>query len=444
HVYKQLTKSQSPPLHRTASLRSLYGSKGVLDHALTLFFKGPKSYTGEDLLELHVHGGTAIVKAVMAAVGKMHRPTDDIHVRYAEQGEFSKRAFLNGRLDLTELEGVREMIDAETESQRVGALASLTGSNSALMRRWRHDIVKNVALLTTVIDFGEEHDLEETNRLFVDVEKDINSLANEIRAYLAKVRGSEILMRGIKVTLMGPPNAGKSSLLNYLASDEKAIVSEVAGTTRDVIDVPLDIAGYKIVVGDTAGIRAMSDAGQIEQEGIKRAKQKALLGDIVLVVVPVNEPLSSDIIAHVQLLHDAKRHVVAVLNKVDLGHPNMAKLTSKLAQTLQIPEQNVFPASCLTSEGMGPLRDELVSSFKRVSMSTSSDPVVISARARDLLENDVLYGLEQFSVWKDAEDVVLASECLRQASEGIGKITGDAVGVEEILGVVFSKFCIGK
>ncbi|KAF8005290.1 hypothetical protein HF325_000747 [Metschnikowia pulcherrima] len=444
HVYKQLTKSQSLPLHRTASLRSLYGSKGVLDHALTLFFKGPKLYTGEDLLELHVHGGTAIVKAVMAAVGKMHRPADEIHVRYAEQGEFSKRAFLNGRLDLTELEGVREMIDAETESQRVGALASLTGSNLALMRRWRHDIVKNVALLTTVIDFGEEHDLEETNRLFVDVEKDIKSLANEIRAYLAKVRGLEILMRGIKVTLMGPPNAGKLSLLNYLASDEKAIVSEVAGTTRDVIDVPLDIAGYKIVVGDTAGIRAMLDAGQIEQEGIKRAKQKALLGDIVLVVVPVNEPLSSDIIAHVQLLHDAKRHVVAVLNKIDLGHPNMAKLTSKLAQTLEILEQNVFPASCLTGEGMDPLRDELVLLFKRVSMSTSLDPVVISARARDLLENDVLYGLEQFLVWKDAEDVVLASECLRQASEGIGKITGDAVGVEEILGVVFSKFCIGK
>ncbi|OBA23296.1 P-loop containing nucleoside triphosphate hydrolase protein, partial [Metschnikowia bicuspidata var. bicuspidata NRRL YB-4993] len=394
HVFRQLTKSPRQPQHRMASVRSLYGRKGLLDHALTLFFQGPRSYTGEDVLELHVHGGTAIVKAVMDAVGHSHRPAEGIHVRYAEQGEFSRRAFLNGRFDLTEIEGIREMIDAETESQRVGALASLTGSTLALMQRWRHDIVRNVALLTTVIDFGEEHDLEDTQRLFGDVGRSIDALAADIRGYLRKVRGSEVLMRGIKVTLVGPPNAGKLSLLNCLAHSDVAIVSDIAGTTRDVIDVPLDIEGYKIVVGDTAGIRALLDAGLIEKEGIRRAKQKALVGDMVLVVAPVDEPLARDILDHVALLHEAKRHVVAVVNKVDLASgPALAAAREKLAAQLRIPPASVFAVSCLTGEGMAPLRAELVLLFKRVSMTTSSDPVVISARAQDLLEHDVLYGL---------------------------------------------------
>lgn len=445
HVFHRLTKSQHQPVHRTASVRLLYGEKGLVDHALTLFFQGPKSYTGEDLLELHVHGGTAIIRAVMSAVKRIHEPAQGIHVRYAEQGEFSKRAFLNGRLDLTEIEGIREMIDAETETQRVGALASLTGTNRELMRRWRQEIVQNVALLTTVIDFGEEHDLEETRQLFGDVARNVDALSKEISEYLRKVRGSEVLMRGIKVTLVGPPNAGKLSLLNVLLNQELAIVSEIAGTTRDVIDVPLDIAGYKVVVGDTAGIRALSEAGAIEQEGIRRAKQKALLGDIVLVVVPVDEPLSEDLRQHVTMLHDAKRRVVAVVNKLDLAKgQEFSEAAQKLAEQLQIPENNVFGVSCLSGTGLDTLKDALVRLFQEVSMSTTSDPVVISARAQDLLEHDVLYGLHQFKVWQDSDDVVLAAECLRQSVDGIGKITGDAVGVEEILGVVFSSFCIGK
>lgn len=416
----------------------------MLDEALTLFFKGPNTYTGEDILELHVHGGNAIVKAVLAAIKKLHDENSQRQIRYADHGEFSQRAFLNGRFDLTEVEGIREMIDAETESQRRSALASMTGTNKKILDKWRHDIVNNVALLTTVIDFGEEHDVEETEQLFANVDRNIDGLISEITQYLQKVRGSEILLRGIKVSLLGPPNAGKLSLLNFLSNNDTAIVSDIAGTTRDVLDVPLDIEGYKIVVGDTAGIRSLEDADSIEKEGIKRAKQRALVGDLVLAVLPANENISFEFKNHLKLLELANRPVAVIVNKSDLISGNGSDVISRFSAELGIPTLSIFLVSCVSEEGMDQLRAGLVRQFKTISLSESSDPIIISARALDLLENDVLSGLNQFKVWKDAEDVVLASECLRQSVEGIGKITGQAIGVEEILGVVFSSFCIGK
>lgn len=442
HIYKVLTRSENP-VHRRASVRSLYGQKGLLDHALTVFFQSPKTYTGEDLLELHVHGGTAIVEAVLDTIRRTHQPEKGILVRHAENGEFSKRAFLNGRFDLTEIEGIREMIDAETESQRVSALASLNGDNKKLMRTWRERILHNAALLTTIIDFGEEHDLEETETLMTDVEKSVDDLIAEISSYLAKVRSSEVLLKGIKVTLIGPPNAGKLSLLNILANRDLAIVSSIAGTTRDVIDVPLDIAGYKVIVGDTAGIRDLSSADEIEREGIKRAKQKALLGDIALVVLPVNERVPQEVKDH--LLQLKPTQIAAVINKVDLEVSlNESHLRDHFAQELMVDPSEIHFVSCLSGNGIEGLRESLVQRFKVTSQSTMSDPVSISSRAQDILENDVLYGLHQFKQWNDASEVLPASECLRQSVEGIGKITGEAIGIEEILGVVFSSFCIGK
>lgn len=416
----------------------------MLDEALTLFFKGPNTFTGEDILELHVHGGNAIVKGVLAAIKKLHDEGSQINIRYADHGEFSQRAFLNGRFDLTEVEGIREMIDAETESQRRSALASMTGGNKRILEKWRGDIVNNVALLTTVIDFGEEHDVEETEQLFSDVEKNIDGLISEITGYLQKVKGSEILLKGIKVSLLGPPNAGKLSLLNYLANNDSAIVSEIAGTTRDVLDIPLDIEGYKVVVGDTAGIRPLEDADTIEKEGIKRAKQRALVGDLVLAVLPVDEPISPEIRSHLALIEQAGRPFAVILNKSDLLDENSDNTVMRFSSELSIPPLSIFLVSCVTEDGMNKLKSGLISQFKTISLSDSSDPVTLSARAQDLLENDVLYGLHQFKIWKDAEDVVLASECLRQSVDGIGRITGQAIGVEEILGVVFSSFCIGK
>lgn len=444
YVYNQLTNTKKSPISQRASVRKLYGSQGVLDEALTLFFKGPNTFTGEDILELHVHGGNAIVKAVLAAIKKLHDEDLQINIRYADHGEFSQRAFLNGRFDLTEVEGIREMIDAETESQRRSALASMTGGNKRILEKWRGDIVNNVALLTTVIDFGEEHDVEETEQLFSDVEKNIDGLIKEITGYLQKVKGSEILLKGIKVSLLGPPNAGKLSLLNYLANNDSAIVSEIAGTTRDVLDIPLDIEGYKVVVGDTAGIRPLEDADTIEKEGIKRAKQRALVGDLVLAVLPVDEPISPEIRSHLALIEQAGRPFAVILNKSDLLDENSDNTLMRFSSELSIPPLSIFLVSCVTEDGMNKLKTGLISHFKTISLSDSSDPVTLSARAQDLLENDVLYGLHQFKTWKDAEDVVLASECLRQSVDGIGRITGQAIGVEEILGVVFSSFCIGK
>ncbi|KAK6197057.1 P-loop containing nucleoside triphosphate hydrolase protein [Scheffersomyces amazonensis] len=451
YIYQKLTKSTKEPKNRVTSVRKLYSpnSSILLDEALTIFFKSPKTYTGEDLLELHLHGGTAIIKSVLKAISELHDPQKDINIRYAENGEFSKRAFINGRFDLTELEGIREMIDAETELQRVASLSSLTGKNKQVFLNWRQEIVNNIALLTTLIDFGEDHDVEEVEQLFTTVSENITNLQNEMESYLNKIKSSEILLKGIRLGLIGPPNAGKSSLLNILANKDAAIVSEIAGTTRDIIDIPLDISGYKVVVGDTAGIRSITSTSDIiEKEGIRRAKDYSLSSDIVVIVRPINqlEQDESDLVSHIKHLKELNKTIMVVLNKDDLRDTNLTRedLIKSHSEALEIPIENIHIVSCSTSFGIQNLNDELVRRFKIVTDSDVADPIIISSRAQDILRNDVLYGFQQFHHWKDQEDVVLASESLNQSAIGIGKITGDTVGIEEILGVVFSSFCIGK
>ena len=447
YIYNKLTNTTIAPKQRVASVRRLYNQDRLLDEALTLYFQAPRTYTGEDILELHLHGGTAIIQSVLNTIGGLHDPDNGINIRYAQNGEFSQRAFINGRFDLTELEGVREMIDAETETQRIAALSSLTGDSRKIFHRWREEIVNNIALLTTVIDFGEEHDLEEVAELFDTVDSNITAISNDINQYLAKIRRSEILMKGIKLVLLGPPNAGKSSILNFLANKDAAIVSDIAGTTRDVIDVPLDISGYKVVVGDTAGIRPIDLADSIEREGIKRAKDKSLTSDLVLVILPLDGEVNHNHLAqHISVLKAENKKIVVILNKQDLlqGNNDYETHVESLSTELGLAKDDFHVVSCLTGYGMSELSESLVHQFKAITQSESADPVVISARAQDLLVNDVLYGFEQFKVWKEQEDVVLATESLKQSAEGIGKITGDAIGVEEILGVVFSSFCIGK
>lgn len=448
-IHKTLTRAKAKPKSRVTSVRRLYSptSGTLLDECLTIFFKGPRTYTGEDLLELHLHGGTAIIQSVLKAIKGLNDPDQGINIRYAENGEFSRRAFISGRFDLTEVEGVRDMIDAETESQRIAALSSLTGKLKDLFSSWREEIVKNVALLTTVIDFGEDHDIEEVAHLFQDVDQNIQRLESEIEEYLKRVQGSEVLLKGIKLILVGPPNAGKSSLLNYIANQDAAIVSDIAGTTRDIIDIPIDINGYKVVVGDTAGIRAPSAADTIEKEGIKRAKQKAIGGDVVLIIIPVSEEETvdyNDLLELVESLKRENKELVVVLNKQDLLTQTEETTISELSKKLNLSPEQFKLVSCKTGYGMEELTQQFTNIFKKISLSDSADPIVISERAQDLLKNDVLYGFSQFKIWKENEDVVLASESLRQSVEGIGKITGQAVGVEEILGVVFSSFCIGK
>ncbi|CAJ0633624.1 10439_t:CDS:2 [Entrophospora sp. SA101] len=238
----------------------------VLDNALTLWFPGPNSYTGEDLVELHVHGGTSVISGVLEALGSIEC------FRHAEHGEFTRRAFGNEKLDLTEIEGLADLLNAETEAQRRQALRQAQGGLKNLYESWRKQLIKNMALVEAIIDFGEDENIEDD--VFDQVTNQIKQLIIEISEHMNDNRKGEILRDGIFVTVLGPPNAGKSSFLNYLAQRQAAIVSPIPGTTRDVIEVSLNIGGYPIVIGDTAGLRQTDDL--IEIEGISRAKKWCL------------------------------------------------------------------------------------------------------------------------------------------------------------------------
>lgn len=445
-IFQKLTLTNKQPPPRRATLRKIYNPlnpKVLLDHSLILFFPGPKSYTGENLLEFHLHGGIAVIKSVLNAISSLH--TDSKPIRLAEPGEFSRRGFQNGRFDLTEVEGINTLIHAETETQRVSALKSMEGSTKLKFIHWRKEILNNVALLTTVIDFGEDHDIDEINDLFTRVESNINILELEMNDYLNKINRSQVLLDGIKVTLIGPANAGKSSLLNILAGDEKAIVSNIAGTTRDSIEVPLDVNGFKVIVGDTAGIRDSNDL--IESEGIKRAKKKSIDSDINILILSAEESeIDPQFLIHAkQLLSDNSKESLVIINKSDLileEEKNI--LVEKISSQLQIKEANFKFISCISEIGIPELVENLTIKFKRLTLSEKEDPITISSRAKDILINDVLYGFDEFHKFKDMDDIVMASEALKTSIDGIGKITGEAIGVEEILGVVFSSFCIGK
>lgn len=441
YVFRRLT-NQLPSKPRILSVRRVYDrDQRMLDEALTIFFKAPHSYTGEDSLELHVHGGTAIISLVLKAIGQIHEPGNSVEIRYAEPGEFSRRAFINGRFDLTEIEGVRLMIDAETETQRRAAVTGMRGDSRTTFNQWRQTLIEQIALLTTVIDFGEDHGLDEVAELFDRVGSNLDTLESNIDEYLQRAQRAQVLLNGITVVLIGPPNAGKLTLLNKLSDSDTAIVSDTPGTTRDVLKVPLDIGGYKVIVGDTAGIRPSTNA--IELEGINRAKSQSEAGDLVVVVLPVNQKLEDldELRDHLKGIDSNK--VIVVVNKMDLVSSDLG-ITAKFADALGIFETSVYLVSCSTDSGIQSLNEQLINRFEVMTTDERAEPIALSQRAQDVVQHDVLHGIKQFRHFKLDDDVVLATEALRQSVEGIGKITGEAVGVEEILGVVFSSFCIGK
>lgn len=442
HVVRQLTQSPLPK-PRVATVRRLYSQEQtLLDEALAIYFKEPRTYTGEDLVELHVHGGTAVIQSVLAAIGELHQ--HDAPVRYAEAGEFSRRAFTNGRVDLTEIEGIRELIDAETESARIAAVNSATGSHKLTFKNWRDRLVKNVGMLTAIIDFAEDTEIEDIEKIYASVNRDIEQLEMQIDSFLERGARSEILLKGIKMILLGPPNAGKSSILNKLASTDAAIVSDIAGTTRDVINVPLNIKGYKVIVGDTAGIRDLAKTDTIEAEGIKRAKHISSQGDLVIVVLPVDDlTIDNELKLHIKELKLSK-DVLVILNKCDLLKVDQQSLIEQLSEELDLDNSAFMPVSCITDQGLENLSDSLVQNFKRISLTEHTDPIIVTTRVRDILKHDVLQGFADFHCFKDLDDVVIATDSLQQSIDGIGKITGESVGVEEVLGVVFSSFCVGK
>ncbi|KAJ7308379.1 hypothetical protein JRQ81_008919 [Phrynocephalus forsythii] len=434
-----LTGAAEPPPPRTATLRRIRdpGSAETLDHGLVLWFPGPGSFTGEDSAEFHVHGGPAVVNGILKALGRLPQ------LRLAEPGEFTKRAFQNGKLDLTAAEGLGDLIQAETEGQRRQALRQMQGELGDLYRRWSDTLTKALVHVEAYIDFSEDDNIEEG--VLGQVEELVGSLEGQLREHLHDGRRGERLRDGVHVAIAGPPNAGKSSLLNCLCQRPAAIVSPVAGTTRDVVEAAVNIGGFPVVLSDTAGLRDTRDA--VEVEGVNRARQRVKDADLVLAILDAEEmarqldrlaPAVQDVLP--PEAPEGSRPSLLVLNKADLlGDGDRSRLFASCSRH-RLPPACLL--SCKTEEGIGPFLQVLGEQLARM----CGDPLVGSpspTRARHHLSlSQCLEALGQFRGHREG-DLALAAEDLRRARRCLGQLTGQ-VGSEEILALIFRDFCIGK
>jgi len=394
------------PQPRRASLMTLRdpANGDDLDQALILWFPGPASFTGEDMAELQCHGGRSVLSAVLRALGALPQ------CRPAEAGEFTRRALLNGRMTLDQVEGLADLIDAETEAQRRQALRSLEGETGQAVGRWREDVVSVMALMEAAIDFSDESDVSET--VIADGLKVAQSIRDQIESELRKPERPERLRDGYRIVLAGPPNAGKSTLLNALARRDAAIVSPFAGTTRDVIEVHLDLGGYPVLLVDTAGLRESEDV--VEREGIRRTQDRIADADLVLwLQAPGGEPCPL-----------GGSNVLVVGTKADLGGAEVA-----------------LAVSATTGTGIDALLAFLQERAERV--FTSGEGVLITRERHRTALQEALLCLDR-ALAGDAEGATeLVAEDLRLAARALGRITGE-VDIEEILDRLFSGFCIGK
>jgi tRNA modification GTPase len=414
-----------PPLRQASLARVREPRSGeVIDEALVLWFPGPRSETGEDMAELQLHGGHAVIAAVLEALGAI------AGCRLAEAGEFTRRAFANGRLDLTEVEGLADLIAAETPAQRRQAFRQLKGLIGDQAEAWRRRITEVLALVEARIDFSDEADVPEDlmgPALFA-----AQQLRSKIAASLADGGRGERLREGLVVAIAGPPNAGKSTLLNRLARREAAIVSPHPGTTRDVIEVHLDLSGYPVTLLDTAGIRASDDP--VEQEGVRRASARAAAADLVLWVID-----ASAIGGVVEDIDKTlpKSESWLVCNKADL-------VVDKLGINCESSSDSwgrVFTISATVGTGMEPLIAAL-SSYAGSYFSLTESALVTRTRHRQALELTVGALDRALALGTSGNEELIAEE-LRAAATTLGRLTG-RVDVEDILDVIFRDFCIGK
>lgn len=386
----------------------------LLDEAVAVWFPGPGSYTGEDVLELHLHGGRAVLEGVLGALAQIKG------LRLAEPGEFTRRAFANGKLDLTEAEAVADLIDAETTAQRDQALRQMRGALGDLYERWRQTLLEGLAHLEASIDFADE-DLPVG--LVSQVKGKVAFVAGEMATHLGDRHRGEILRDGVQIAIVGATNVGKSSLLNAIAKRDVAIVSAIAGTTRDVIEVHLDLGGYPAVLADTAGLRVSGDV--IEQEGVRRAQTRAQTADLRVAVFdaetwPAADPETSSLV-------DAS--TVVVVNKIDL-RPQGGLKTFK--------NQTVYGTSARTGLGIPELLGVLTGWVAGICASGEA-PVITRARHREALKECHL----ALARCAEGSELELVAEDLRLATRSLGRITGK-VDVEDMLDVIFRDFCIGK
>ena len=417
HAFERGHSARDPalPPPRRMAVRSLVDplTAEVIDRGLVVWFEAPHSETGETMAELHLHGGRAVVHSALAAIQKLG------FCRLAEPGEFTRRAFEHNKLDLTEAEAIADLVAAETDQQRRQALQQMDGALHRLYEDWRTLGLRALAHLEAAIDFPDE-DLPAG--IDEEVRISIAELKAEIASHLEDRRG-ERLREGLGIAIIGPPNAGKSSLLNLLARREAAIVSETAGTTRDVIEVNLDLGGWPVVLADTAGLRDTGDA--IEQEGVRRALARAKAADLRLLVLDA----TTDWKAAMAELTKGERweatHDIVVVNKIDLQ-----------------PAQAVGVVPLSTKSGMG--LPELLARLQRsaglvMEQGQAAAPPLTRVRHREAL-GDAEAALGRAL---GAHEVALAAEDLRLAMRALGRITG-TVRIDELLDVIFRDFCIGK
>ena len=402
------TLAGSVPTPRRAAVRVLRepGTGEPLDQALVLWMPGPGSFTGDDQAELHIHGGLATRAAVLRALSAME------DCRPAEAGEFTRRAFLNGRMDLSQVEGLADVIDAETEAQRRQAMLQLEGRLGQAAERWREDILQILAFLEASLDFSDEGDVPAD--LEADILRRLGSVERDLAGVLAN-RSGERLREGLSVVLAGPPNAGKSTLLNALARRDVAIVSPMAGTTRDIIEVHCDLGGLPVIVADTAGLRESGDA--IEQEGVSRARARAHEADLVLWLIPPQGPETEA---------PSARRLLRVGTKADLGG-------SRADCDLLV--------SAASGKGIPELIERLAAEAEAA--LGGGDAIVTRERHRNALERAHACVLRARQMLETDGPLELAAEEVRLASRAVGEITG-RVDVEHVLDRLFSSFCIGK
>ena len=416
-VIKRVT-GEDLPVPRVATLKKFnnINNNELIDKGVIIWFPGPNSYTGEDLAEFHVHGSRAVISALHASISKVK------NCRLAEPGEFTKRAFQNGKINLLKAESIADLISSETEIQRKQAIKIMSGKFSDQYDSWRDKLLKILSHVEAKIDFPDE-DLPKD--IIKKIQNTSDQVATEITKALDDQKVGERIREGFKIAIVGPTNAGKSSLLNYLSKRDVAIVSEVSGTTRDVIETHLNLDGYPVIVSDTAGIR--DSKNEIEKKGIKLALKKAEDADLKLVIIDAK---SDDFTAILGDLMD--KNAILVVNKSDLFNGSIDK---------QFKKYNHVLISIKNNSNLDQLIKKIKSKLESKFIS-SEDILITRERHRQHLEQCISH-LKDFKNKNGNEEFDKAAEDLRLATRQLGMIVGK-VDVEEILGSIFNDFCIGK
>ncbi len=417
YILESITSGKFPD-ERVATLKKIINpnTSELIDEGIVIWFKGPNSYTGEDMAEFHTHGSKAVVNKLQNIIEQF----DDC--RIADPGEFTKLAFQNNKINLLKAESIGDLIAAETELQRQQALRIMSGVSSNKFNLWREKLIKILGEIEAKIDFPDE-DLP--TDISMKLQLNIEEIKTEIEKTLDDDKAGEIIREGFKVAIIGPPNVGKSSLLNYLSKREAAIVSEKAGTTRDVVEVHLDIAGIPIIISDTAGIRDSND--DIEARGVKLAISRAEEADLNIILL---DPENLDFKGFFNDQIEDKS--VIVINKSDLGSKHLSMLESNLTPIVISIKEN---------KNIDKLIGEIKSKLKKQFMK--NDNVLITRSRHRYHLKECQKHLSSFLQKKDNEDYDKAAEDLRLSIRHIGTIVG-RVDVEEILGSIFENFCIGK